>query len=152
MSIESICRFTDKVNKVVPNGQGKDEYIKALKRLNGPSHWILLREFNRIVLNDQERATYLASIQKEVVESWTEDDLKDMKITREQMENELQFTSRIVPLAEEYSKSVARKKSACERLNTVWGADWKEKMGDLLPGLLGETFLRGLAVFAEKTP
>lgn len=89
-------------------------------------------------------------MQRGIIEAWTIADYVEMGVERAFTERHLLFTSRILPLADDYPRYEAQTRSACERIMATWGEDWEEQLGDLLPGFPTETFLRGLAVYVEE--
>ena len=75
-----------------------------------------------------------------------------MGVGKQEADADIFFTTRLLPLANCHSENERRKESAKRRISNVWGEDWEEEMGVMLPAWPAETFLRDLAVYAEKNP
>ena len=56
----------------------------------------------------------------------------------------------LIPLSELDTGMDQRRRRSKERQENTWGKDWRVNLGALLPKWPSETFLRELAVFAEK--
>ena len=75
-----------------------------------------------------------------------------MGIGRTEADAELFFTARLLPHADCHTENERRKESARCRIANAWGEVWKDEMKEMLLAWPAETFLRDLAVFAEKNP
>ena len=138
-------------NKVVDRSFGlRERYLEELEQLDPPAKWLLVKEISRIAEEHTEKVAYAGLVQKEVIDSWTDDDYEEMGITKAQVETELNYSSVILPLAEIYTKTEQRKAKARGRLEVAWGRKWEEKLGRMMPHWPAEGFMRELAVFAER--
>ena len=72
-------------------------------------------------------------MQKEIIDSWTDDDYKKMGTDRAVVETELNYSGTILPLAEIYTKTEKRKAKARGSLEVIWVSKWEEKLGRMMP-------------------
>jgi hypothetical protein len=137
--------------KLAKKSQGlRERYREELERLEAPERYELAVEFAHLIQERSEQDMFMAQVQKEVIESWTDDDYAEMGVDRNKADTELGFTTTLLPLADLHSESEKRKTKARERLEATWGEDWEDSVGDLMPPWPAEEFLRCLAVFSEK--
>jgi hypothetical protein len=136
--------------RLVKKSQGlRERYREELERLEGPERYELAVEFAHLIQERSEQDMFMAQVQKEVVEGWSDDDYAEMGVDRNTADTELGFTTTVLPLADLHSESEKRKTKARERLEATWGEDWEDSVGDLMPPWPAEEFLRCLAVFSE---
>jgi len=136
--------------RLVKKSQGlRERYREELERLEGPERYELAVELAYLIQERSEQDMFMAQVQKEVVEGWSDDDYAEMGVDRNTADTELGFTTMVLPLADLHSESEKRKTKARERLEATWGEDWEDSVGDLMPPWPAEEFLRCLAVFSE---
>ena len=90
-------------NKVVDRSYKlRERYLEELEQLMGPQKWALVKEISRIAEEHTEKVAFAALVQKEIIDSWTDDDYKEMGINKAQVETELNYSS-VLPLADIYT-------------------------------------------------
>ncbi|KAF8415940.1 hypothetical protein EV426DRAFT_709982 [Tirmania nivea] len=137
--------------KLVKQSQGlRERYREELEKLDGPNKWELALEIAWLTQEKAEIISFAAQVQKEVIESWTDEDYTDMKVDRVTANAKLGFYTTILPLADIYTESERRKERAKERLEATWGDNWEDLIGGLMPPWPAEEFLWELAVFSEN--
>jgi len=107
-------------------------------------------EVAKITPEQAEKVALAAQIVKEWVEGWTDEDLAGMEASREAVETDLAFSTTIIPLSQYHLESERRKGDAQTRIEEAWGANWEDKLGEMLPPWPEGEFLRELARFAER--
>jgi len=120
-----------------------------MDKREGKEKYELAVEVARLTQEQAEQVSFVALVQKEVIEGWTDADYSDMEVDRAIAQTELGFTTTILPLADTHTQSGRRKSKAKERLEASWGEGWEDLVGDLIPPWPAEEFLRSLAVFSE---
>ena len=145
------------VAQITKNGLLKPEnlekqYRKALQGLEGPARWALVKEVANLTLQHHEWTALSAHVLKGIIDGWSDDDYREMGVGRVEADAELFFTARLLPLADCHTENERRKESARRRIANAWGEVWEDEMKEMLPAWPAETFLRDLAVFAEKNP
>jgi hypothetical protein len=153
MSTETSIEVARIAKKVLFKPEGLEKRCKQeLQNLEGPARWELVKEVARSTLLHHEWTALSASVLKSIMDAWTDDDYEEMGVGRAEADADLFFTAKLIPLADSHSENQRRKETTKQRIADVWGDDWEEEMGVMLPSWPAETFLRDLAVYAEKHP
>ena len=96
-----------------------------------------------------EVAAFSASGLRRIIEGWKAEDYEEMGVDKAEVEEKLGREC-IIPLSELDTGMDRCRRRSEERVENTWGEDWRVNFGALLPKWPSETFLRELAVFAEK--
>ena len=111
---------------------------------------VVVQEVSKQIEEFTEKVAFAAEVQKEIIDSWTDQDYNAMGTTREEVQDKVKYTNVITPLSI-YSKNSGRRKArARDRLVNAWGRRWEAKLGEMMPPWPVEGFMRELAVFAES--
>jgi len=73
-------------------------------------------EVARLTQEQAEQVSFVALVQKEVIEGWTDADYADMEVYRAIAQTEISFTITILPLPDIHTELEGRKSKAKERL------------------------------------
>jgi hypothetical protein len=153
MSTETSIEVARIAKKVLLKPEGLEKRCRQeLQNLEGPARWELVKEVARATLLHHEWTALSASVLKSIMDAWTDEEYKEMGVGRAEADADLFFTAKLIPLADSHSENQRRKEAAKQRIADVWGEDWEDEMGVMLPSWPAETFLRDLAVYAEKNP
>jgi len=137
--------------KIINKSQGlRERYLAEMDKRVGKEKYELPVKVARLTQEQAEQVSFVALVQKEVIEDWTDADYADMEDDRAVAQTELGFITTILPLADIHTESDRRKSKAKERLEASWCEGWDYLVGDLMPPWPAEEFLRSLAVFSEN--
>ena len=124
-------------------------YKNHLDVLDGPRRLELMLEMSNLTQERGEVAAFSASVLRRIIEGWKPEDYEEMGVDKAEVEEKLGLEC-LIPLSELDTGMDRHRRLSEERLENTWGEDCGVKLGALLPKLPSETFLRELAVFAEK--
>ena len=85
---------------------------------------------------------------RRIVEGLTPKELAEMGVDRATVEEKTGLREGLIPLSELDTEISRHRRLSLLRIEAVWGEEWEDKI--ILPKCPTETFLRDLAVFAEK--
>ena len=124
-------------------------YKKHLDALYGPRRIDLMLEMSNLTQGRGEVAGFSASVLRRIIEGSKTEDYEEMGVDKVEVEAKLSLEC-LIPLSELDTGMDRRRGRSEERLENTWGEDWRVNLAALLPKWPYETFLRELAVFAEK--
>ena len=108
--------------KVVGRSQGlRERYQAELEKLNARERYLLAVEIGQMTQEKTEQMSFIAQVQKEVIENWADDDLVEMQVDRATAYAQTGFITTILPMASIYTESELRKGSSKSRLEATWG-------------------------------
>ena len=96
--------------------------------------------------------TKIGAMQKQLVDTWTDDDYTSMGVTKTQVFEILEYKSVFVLLVNQSEAFDARKNQSKTKLEGLQEINWEEHFEELLPPWPEEEFLRQLATMADKFP
>ena len=92
----------------------------------------------------------MGSVEKNLVDSWTEQDYQDMQITREEVLKELEYEEVLQPLAKQYYDIEKRKESSRRKITKVWKEGWEKWISKGMPLWQSEHLLQHLSALAVE--
>jgi len=107
--------------------------VVEMDKLEGNEKYELGVEVAWLTKEQGEQVSFLALVQKEVIEGWIDADYADREVDRAIAQTEVGFTTTILPLADIHMESEGRKSKAKERLEASWGEVCEDLVGDLMP-------------------
>ena len=126
-------------------------YKKHLDALDGPQRLEIMLKMSNLTPERRDVAAFSASVLRRIIEGWQAENYEEMGVVKAQLKEKLGLECPI-PLSELNTGINRHRGRAAERLENTWGKDWRVNLAALLPQWPSETFLRELAIFAEKNP
>lgn len=72
--------------------------------MDSPDKWKFAKEVSRLIEEQAEKVAFGAQVQKEIIEAWDDSDYADMKVGRAQLEEDLKYSTTILPRSERKAK------------------------------------------------
>src|SRR5258706_2414871 len=130
----------------------KQAYFNEVGLRQGEGKWEFVQDLNRHISGEAYKLAAMGVVQKELVDSWTEEDYREMRVTKEEVLKELQYKDILKLLTKQYDKIEDRKEKSRTKLNQHWGRIWRYYLRSIMPPWEGEHFLRHLALLASQFP
>ena len=87
----------------------------------GDEKWEFIKAFNEGMIHETNIITKIGAVQKQLVDTWTDDDYTSMGVTKTQVFEILEYELVLVPLANQSEASDTRKNRSKAKLEGLWG-------------------------------